>query len=90
MLVTESSPEELGRSSHDTMDLCGVGEEEKNFVVLEKKRRRGTSGDGSSGGRDILVAGEKAKVDLVVVDQMQTYNASYRVPMCIVVDQSVN
>ena len=64
--------------------------EEKNFVVLEKKRRRGTSGDGSSGGRDILVAGEKAKVDLVVVDQMQTYNASYRVPMCIVVDQSVN
>ena len=55
-----------------------------------KKRRRGTSGDGSGGGREILVAGEEAKVDLVVVDQRQTYNASCRVPVCIVVDQSVN
>ena len=48
------------------------------------------SGDGSGGGRDILVAGEEAKVDLVVVDQRQTYNASCRVPVCIVVDQSVS
>ena len=29
------------------MDLCGAGEEEKNFVVLEKKRRMGTSGGGT-------------------------------------------
>ena len=40
--------------------------------------------------REILVAGEEAKVDLVVVDQRQTYNASCRVPVCMVVDQSVN
>ena len=36
------------------------------------------------------MAGEEAKVDLVVVDQRQTYNASCRVPVCMVVDQSVN
>ena len=82
MLVTESSPEELGRSSHNTMDLCGAGEEEKNFVVLEKKRRMGTR-------KIYLWLGEEAQVDLVVVDQRQTYNASCRVPVCMVVDQSV-
>ena len=87
MLVTELSPKELGRSSHDTLDLCGAGEEEKNFVALEKKRRMGTSGWGR---KIYLWLGEEAQVDLVVVDQRQTYNASCRVPVCIVVDQSVN
>ena len=33
--------------------------------------------------REILVAGEEEKVDLVVVDQRQTYNASCRVPVCM-------
>ena len=50
---------------------------------MRKKRIRGTSGDGSGGGTDILVAGEEAKVDLVVVDQRKTYNASCRVPVCM-------
>ena len=36
MLVTESSPEELGRSSHDAMV-----EERWNFVVLEEEEKKG-------------------------------------------------
>ena len=74
MLVNESSPEELRRSSHDTM-FAGARREEGARVVmdpvLDEQRR------------EILVAGEEAKVDLVVVDQRSTYNASCRVPVCM-------
>ena len=75
MLVTESSPEELGRSSHDTMVDAGGRREEGERVVMDlvvEEQRR-----------EILVAGEEAKVDLVVVDQRKTYNASCRVPVCM-------